>query len=142
MDDWKLPVSDTVLSLTVDELILLDWVLCPSSQFIPGLTLDTALLWHDTRLKIWHTLVRIEGETPYRDDPDKEYDLELDIINAKALFAVVPPTFRFPPPPTVNTCPDTGYNLKGKLYLFITGDSISVVTKDDAVSDESVKGGI
>ena len=115
----------------------MDWILCPASQFIPGMTLDDAILWHDVRVRIWYTLVRINPETPYSDNQDiVEYSLDINDIEAKTLFSVVPSTFRFPPPPSVNICPDTGYNLKGKLYLFITGDVIPKKVKPESEAVE------
>ena len=51
-DNWKLPLisKDSNILLTVDELLLVDWLLCPASQLIPGLTVDDAVsLWHDIR---------------------------------------------------------------------------------------------
>ena len=142
-DDWKMPVSmgSRVLFLTPDELILIDWVLCPASQFIPGLDLDIAVeIWHDLRKQVWYHLVRITSETPYDGDINaKEHILDIDESGAKALFAVVPPTFRWPPPPTVNMCPDTGYNLKSKLYLFITGDHVPEHVESDDQSNVKPK---
>lgn len=125
-DGWKLPAESRALILTVDELLLVDWVICPMSQMIPGLDLRGSLDWHTLRLKVWALLSKLDpDEKPasvQEPEPQPGHVLALSEPDAESLLAVIPTTFRWSPALGRSETPDCGFSLKSKMYQFLTRD--------------------
>ena len=112
MSDKKGAVpAEPGIKLDQGELLLLDWVLCGASRSIPNADLGYLLeKWHEFRLDIWRGIGQLKA-------PDaNEVRLAFTDLEARALLAVVPTTFRW------GTGPDCGYTLKTKLAKFLLGD--------------------
>ena len=107
---WALP-AEPGIKLDQGELLLLDWVLCGASRAIPNADIGYLLeKWHEFRLDIWRGIKQLKA-------PDvNEVGLALIDLEARALLAVVPTTFRW------GNGPDCGYTLKNKLANFLLGD--------------------
>ena len=122
------------LCLSVNELLVLDWVLCSASRLIPDATMDALVTgWGDLRQTVWSHLAKLDMlKLPdhERDVPRCEIGQYLQDMDAKALMAVVPTTMRWG-----TSHADSGYDLKVKLYRFLSND-YPVEVKEEA-SDAS-----
>jgi hypothetical protein len=118
--DWALPE----LKLNTQELLLLDWVLCPASGLIPGAEVETLVKgWESTRNQVWALLSKLP---PDGGEGGEYRPFSLRELDAKFLLGVVPTTFRW------GTGADCGFSLKRRLYLFIQG----VVPPEDLPKEE------
>ena len=123
--------SETLL-LSIDELLLLDWVMCSASRLIPDATLgDLVVAWGGLRLELWHCLSKVDLEQHDGEARAKaQHTIDLSESDAKTLLALIPTTFRW------GTGLDCGYSLKMKLYRFLTND-YPVGKGEDDVSTSS-----
>ena len=114
-DGWELPALETI-SVSEEELLLLDWVMCSASGLIPNASLeDLVTNWSAFRsdvLKAISSLNRQRKNNP-QSLPTTVEALPVDDFTARTLLALVPTTFRW------GTGLDCGYDLKLKLYRFL-----------------------
>jgi len=122
------------LTLSVNELCLLDWAICAASRLIPEASLGELVQgWGPLREMVWHYLTGVDLSAPvsrpssgcgsqppssptWRDEP--RFDMsQLDQSDAKALLAILPTTHHWG-----GGGIDCGFELKRKLYKFATGD--------------------
>ena len=115
-DGWELPSLENI-SLTEEELLLLDWVMCSGSVLIPNASLeDLVTNWSSFRFDVWKCIstfnrqkkvvsAQLTGVTEL---------LAFDEFIARTLLAIIPTTFRW------GTGADCGYDLKLKLYRFLS----------------------
>ena len=129
---WGLPAGPPLPLLSVDELLLLDWVMCSASHLIPDISLgDLVVGWGPLRMAVWRSLSRADVENATRETRDEsKYPFNFDETVAMNLLALVPTTFRW------GTGLDCGYSLKMKLYRFLTND-YPVGKGEDDVSTSS-----
>lgn len=99
------------LTLTEDELLLIDWVLSAYSHTLPSNTDEDfwrgLIDWDRVRLLVWETVDNLLFGVPDV--------LPITPTDAERLLALLPTTFRW------GTSPDCGYSLKRKLVAFISG---------------------
>ena len=101
--EWVLPIPEGV-DLNQSELLLLDWCCCGASRILPAGDMESLVLpWHTVRLSIWECLLELKAKS------SQLARLPLIDLDAKALLAVCPTTFRW------GTGEDCGYTLKTKL---------------------------
>ena len=114
-DGWELPALETI-SVSEEELLLLDWVMCSASGLIPNASIeDLVTNWSAFRsdvLKAISSLNRQRKNNP-QSLPTTVEALPVDDFTARTLLALVPTTFRW------GTGLDCGYDLKLKLYRFL-----------------------
>ncbi len=134
-DGWELPALETI-SLTEEELLLLDWVMCSASGLIPNATLeDLVTNWSAFRsdvLKAISSLSRQRKNNP-TSLPGTLEVLPIDEFTARTLLAVVPTTFRW------GTGADCGYDLKLKLYRFLVKEVESDASNPENETNSSTK---
>ena len=115
-DGWELPLLESI-SLTEEELLLLDWVMCSGSALIPNASLeDLVTNWSSFRYDVWkciHTINRQKKGVSTQLTGATEV-LAVDEFTARTLLAIIPTTFRW------GTGADCGYDLKLKLYRFLS----------------------
>jgi len=127
-NDWGIPAVESI-KLTEEELLLLDWVICSGSQLIPNASLeDLVTNWSSFRVDVWKGISSINR---YNKNLAVTESLPIDEFLARTLLALVPTTFRW------GTGADCGYELKLKLYRFLSndGDIVNDNTQNQADSD-------
>ena len=127
-NDWGIPAVESI-KLTEEELLLLDWVICSGSQLIPNASLeDLVTNWSSFRADVWKVISYINR---YNKNLAVTESLPIDEFLARTLLALVPTTFRW------GTGADCGYELKLKLYRFLSndGDIVNDNTQNQADSD-------
>ena len=127
-NDWGIPAVESI-KLTEEELLLLDWVICSGSQLIPNASLeDLVTNWSSFRTDIWKGISSINR---YNKNLAVTESLPIDEFLVRTLLALVPTTFRW------GTGADCGYELKLKLYRFLSndGDIVNDDTQNQANSD-------
>ena len=98
------------MRLTVEELLLIDWMLSSQASVLSEKVIEDLMAWRDERERVWRALIRAdlakagEGEIEFTDD-------ECD-----QLLALIPTTFRW------GAGEDVGYSLKLKLAALLWGD--------------------
>ena len=116
-DGWELPPLESI-SLTEEELLLLDWVMCSGSGLIPSATLEDLMTnWSSFRHDVWKGISSLGKQrkgAPTEINRVLAELLPIDEFTARTLLALVPTTFRW------GTGSDCGYDLKLKLYKFIS----------------------
>jgi len=137
-DGWELPVVENI-TVTEEELLLLDWVMCSGSGLIPNAPLeDLVTNWSSFRYDVWRgisSLTRQKKGQPTQISSLTE-SLPIDEFLARTLLAIVPTTFRW------GTGSDAGYDLKLKLYKFLAKEieidaNITEDETDSSTKDES-----
>ena len=125
-DGWELPILESI-SVTEEELLLLDWVICSGSSLIPSVTLEDLITnWSSFRYDIWKGISAVnrnKQNNPAQSGSATEL-LPFDEFLARTLLALVPTTFRW------GTGADCGYELKLKLYRFLNKEG--EITNDDS----------
>ena len=127
-NDWGIPAVESI-KLTEEELLLLDWVICSGSQLIPNASLeDLVTNWSSFRVDVWKGISSINR---YNKNLAVTESLPIDEFLVRTLLALVPTTFRW------GTGADCGYELKLKLYRFLSndGDIVNDNTQNQADSD-------
>ena len=127
-NDWGIPAVESI-KLTEEELLLLDWVMCSGSQLIPNASLeDLVTNWSSFRADVWKGISSINR---YNKNLAVTESLPIDEFLVRTLLALVPTTFRW------GTGADCGYELKLKLYRFLSndGDIVNDDTQNQANSD-------
>jgi len=118
-DGWELPSLDSI-TLTEEELLLLDWAMCSGSALIPSASLeDLVTNWSSFRYDVWKCISAINWQkkgVPTQLTGATE-SLALDEFTARTLLAIIPTTFRW------GTGADSGYELKLKLYRFLSKEA-------------------
>ena len=116
-DGWELPSLENI-SLTEEEFLLLDWVMCSGSGLIPSATLEDLMTsWPALRYDVWKSISELNKQkkgVPTEINRTLTALLSIDEFNARILLAIVPTTFRW------GTGSDCGYDLKLKLYKFLS----------------------
>jgi hypothetical protein len=138
-DSWELPVLESI-TVTEEELLLLDWVMCSGSGLIPNAPLeDLVTNWAFFRFDVWKGISDLHRQVkgvPTEINGVLTQELTIDEFTARALLAVTPTTFRW------GTGVDCGYALKLKLYRFLSKEvevdaSIAENQTDSNSEDES-----
>lgn len=110
------------LTLSVDELLLIDWVLCYPAPS-PTLDLESHMAWHDVRLanlQALTTALRKDQKLPEHQRGQSAAILWLEEGDIQKLLALCPTTHRWGASPV-----DCGLSLKLKLARALRGDPVS-----------------
>ena len=140
-DGWELPSLDSI-SVTEEELLLLDWIMCSGSGLIPSATLEELVTNRSAfRYDVWKGMSAL---TKQRKGVATEINrtitesLTIDEFTVRTLLAIIPTTFRW------GTGADCGYELKLKLYKFLSKevefDASSTKNEADSSSTDESEG--
>ena len=135
-DGWELPSLDSI-SVTEEELLLLDWIMCSGSGLIPSATLEELVTnWSAFRYDVWKgisALTKQRKGVPTEINRTITESLTIDEFTVRTLLAIIPTTFRW------GTGADCGYELKLKLYKFLSkeGEFDASSTKNEADSSST-----
>ena len=140
-DGWELPSLDSI-SVTEEELLLLDWVMCSGSGLIPSATLEELVTnWSAFRYDVWKgisALTKQRKGVPTEINRTITESLTIDEFTVRTLLAIIPTTFRW------GTGADCGYELKLKLYKFLSKevefDASSTENEADSSSKDESEG--
>ena len=135
-DGWELPALESI-TVTEEELLLLDWVTCSGSGLIPNAPLeDLVTNWSSFRYDVWKGISSLRRQmkgVPTEITRTLTEVLTMDEFTAKALLAVTPTTFRW------GTGIDCGYELKLKLYRFLSKEVELDANSTENQTDSSPK---
>ncbi len=140
-DGWELPSLDSI-SVTEEELLLLDWIMCSGSGLIPSATLEELVTnWSAFRYDVWKgisALTKQRKGVPTEINRTITESLTIDEFTVRTLLAIIPTTFRW------GTGADCGYELKLKLYKFLSKevefDASSTENEADSSSKDESEG--
>ena len=140
-DGWELPSLDSI-SVTEEELLLLDWIMCSGSGLIPSATLEELVTnWSAFRYDVWKgisALTKQRKGVPTEINRAITESLTIDEFTVRTLLAITPTTFRW------GTGADCGYELKLKLYKFLSKevefDASSTKNEADSSSTDESEG--
>ena len=140
-DGWELPSLDSI-SVTEEELLLLDWIMCSGSGLIPSATLEELVTnWSAFRYDVWKgisALTKQRKGVPTEINRAITESLTIDEFTVRTLLAITPTTFRW------GTGADCGYELKLKLYKFLSKevelDSSNAENEADSSSKDESEG--
>ena len=140
-DGWELPSLDSI-SVTEEELLLLDWIMCSGSGLIPSATLEELVTnWSAFRYDVWKgisALTKQRKGVPTEINRAITESLTIDEFTVRTLLAITPTTFRW------GTGADCGYELKLKLYKFLSKevefDASSTENEADSSSTDESEG--
>ena len=140
-DGWELPSLDSI-SVTEEELLLLDWIMCAGSGLIPSATLEELVTnWSAFRYDVWKgisALTKQRKGVPTEINRAITESLTIDEFTVRTLLAITPTTFRW------GTGADCGYELKLKLYKFLSKevelDSSNAENEADSSSKDESEG--
>ena len=137
-DGWELPSLDSI-TLTEEELLLLDWAMCSGSALIPSASLeDLVTNWSSFRYDVWKGISAFNRRKKVKPvDPTEPIitveQLEIDEFLVRTLLALVPTTFRW------GTGIDCGYELKLKLYRFLANEVENAESESNTESNTENK---
>ena len=134
-DGWELPALETI-SVTEEELLLLDWVMCSASGLIPNATIeDLVTNWSAFRSDVLKALSSLSRQRNAKAGTISAVvePLPIDEFTARTLLALVPTTFRW------GTGVDCGYDLKLKLYRFLVKEVEIDASDTENQADSSPK---
>ena len=135
-DGWELPSLDSI-SLTEEELLLLDWIMCSGSGLIPSATLEELVTnWSAFRYDVWKgisALTKQRKGVPTEINRTITESLTIDEFTVRTLLAIIPTTFRW------GTGADCGYELKLKLYKFLSKEVELDASNAENEADSSSK---
>ena len=135
-DGWELPSLDSI-SVTEEELLLLDWIMCSGSGLIPSATLEELVTnWSAFRYDVWKgisALTKQRKGVPTEINRAITESLTIDEFTVRTLLAITPTTFRW------GTGADCGYELKLKLYKFLSKEVEFDASSTENEADSSPK---
>jgi len=135
-DGWELPSLDSI-SVTEEELLLLDWIMCSGSGLIPNATLEELVTnWSAFRYDVWKgisALTKQRKGVPTEINRAITESLTIDEFTVRTLLAITPTTFRW------GTGADCGYELKLKLYKFLSKEVELDASNAENEADSSSK---
>ena len=135
-DGWELPSLDSI-SVTEEELLLLDWIMCSGSGLIPNATLEELVTnWSAFRYDVWKgisALTKQRKGVPTEINRTITESLTIDEFTVRTLLAIIPTTFRW------GTGADCGYELKLKLYKFLSKEVELDASNAENEADSSSK---
>ena len=135
-DGWELPSLDSI-SVTEEELLLLDWIMCSGSGLIPSATLEELVTyWSAFRYDVWKgisALTKQRKGVPTEINRAITESLTIDEFTVRTLLAIIHTTFRW------GTGADCGYELKLKLYKFLSKEVELDASNAENEADSSSK---